>query len=154
MKYCGCCETEKPIEKFSKRTLKSGKATAYHWCKECSNKKSKENYVANIEKRKAKNRATSKNNNKDNRIRIINYLIEHGCIDCGEKDPIVLEFDHQRDKKFTISKRIGNAWNGLKLEIDKCEVRCANCHRRKTAKSRKWYSYIAYDENGKAYRIK
>ncbi len=63
------------------------------------------------------------------------YLSDHKCIDCGEKDPIVLEFDHIRDKTFTISS-IGRdrTLGEVKKEIEKCEVRCANCHRRKTAR--------------------
>jgi hypothetical protein len=35
--------------------------------------------------------------------------------------------------------RKGVAWNRVSAEIDKCEVRCANCHRRKTVKQFKWF---------------
>ena len=75
-------------------------------------------------------------NRKRNEIRslITSYLAENHCVDCGESDPVVLEFDHQRDKDFAISKavqmRIGV--KRLVAEIAKCVVRCANCHRRKT----------------------
>jgi hypothetical protein len=53
---------------------------------------------------------------------------------CGETDPIVLEFDHLRDKKFNIGKAWrGHEWQSVLDEIAKCEVVCANCHRRRTA---------------------
>lgn len=69
------------------------------------------------------------------RAYVMDYLCTNPCVDCGEVDPIVLEFDHQRDKRYNISKLITNncSLKRLVLEIDKCQVRCANCHRRKTA---------------------
>lgn len=64
------------------------------------------------------------------------YLKEHPCMDCGEADPIVLEFDHIRDKKFNISdaNSMGISLKRVIAEVAKCEVRCANCHRHKTYK--------------------
>jgi 5-methylcytosine-specific restriction endonuclease McrA len=67
------------------------------------------------------------------------YLIEffktHPCSDCGEQDPVVLEFDHLRDKSFNISQKFRErAWQTILDEMEKCEVVCANCHRRRTAK--------------------
>jgi hypothetical protein len=57
-----------------------------------------------------------------------------GCVDCGEKNPIVLDFDHLRDKKYNISRMIhdGFSWKAILKEISKCEVVCANCHRLRT----------------------
>ncbi|MFL5733498.1 MAG: hypothetical protein ACJ78Q_09880 [Chloroflexia bacterium] len=50
---------------------------------------------------------------------------------------MVLEFDHvSGEKKGNISElalRYGS-WETILAEIAKCEVRCANCHRRITAK--------------------
>ncbi|MEK7572655.1 MAG: hypothetical protein AAB493_02265 [Patescibacteria group bacterium] len=70
------------------------------------------------------------------RKKLLEFLSLKSCIDCGENDPIVLEFDHKNtDKKF---KQISNmlsghySWESLQREIKKCEIRCANCHRRKT----------------------
>ena len=57
-----------------------------------------------------------------------------GCMDCGEINPIVLDFDHLKDKKYNISRMIhdGFSWAAIKKEIAKCEVVCANCHRIRT----------------------
>lgn len=61
-----------------------------------------------------------------------------GCFDCGIKDPIVLDFDHIRDKKYNVSQMIrdGFSWKAILKEIEKCEVVCANCHRIRTHKRR------------------
>jgi hypothetical protein len=63
------------------------------------------------------------------------YLIAHPCVDCGEADPVVLDFDHVRGEKSENLVRLIAAHGRKKIldEIEKCEVRCANCHRRKTA---------------------
>ena len=75
---------------------------------------------------------------------IASYLREHPCVDCGEADLVVLEFDHRNpaEKLFTI----GSAMNGnrrslksVQAEVSKCDVRCANCHRRKTARENGFY---------------
>lgn len=61
-----------------------------------------------------------------------NYLRTHPCVDCGETDIRCLEFDHVGDFKrdMTISDAIWKVgWDALENEIDRCEVRCANCHR-------------------------
>jgi hypothetical protein len=82
--------------------------------------------------------AKAKEYSKAARVRIrafiTTYLKTNPCVDCGETDPIILEFDHLKDKDFNISDaaRKGVSMKKLKDEIDKCEVRCANCHRRKT----------------------
>ena len=63
------------------------------------------------------------------------YFRDHPCVDCGETDPVVLEFDHLRDKKFGIATGIRNRnWQDVLDEIAKCDVVCANCHRRRTTK--------------------
>ena len=70
------------------------------------------------------------------REQIFGYLSKRQCIDCGESDPVVLEFDHRKPEiKFkSISKMLSGhySWQSIVSEIEKCDVRCANCHRRKT----------------------
>ena len=72
------------------------------------------------------------------------YLKDHPCTDCGEQDPIVLEFDHISNKEHNISFMISSNFSidSIKNEILKCEVRCANCHRRKTAKDQDWHKWV------------
>ncbi len=67
------------------------------------------------------------------------YKAEHPCVDCGEADPVVLEFDHVRgEKKCNVANLVGKCWGlgRVREEIAKCEIRCANCHRRATHRRR------------------
>lgn len=61
---------------------------------------------------------------------IINYLLEHPCLDCGEHDVRVLEFDHRDDahKEAAVGNLVKAAIRRLIAEIEKCDVRCSNCH--------------------------
>ena len=70
-------------------------------------------------------------------LRISRYLFEHPCVDCGETDVRCLEFDHRdrTTKIAAVSALIARqfSWDKIMAEIDKCDVRCANCHRKRTA---------------------
>lgn len=63
------------------------------------------------------------------------------CADCGETyPPCVMEFDHLpgTEKLGTISTMVHSmAWDAVLVEIEKCEVVCANCHRIRTHITRK-----------------
>jgi hypothetical protein len=68
---------------------------------------------------------------------LIEYFRTHPCVDCGEADAVVLEFDHLRDKSFDVAQSLPyRSWQSILDEIAKCEVVCANCHRRRTARRR------------------
>ena len=62
-------------------------------------------------------------------------LVHGGCVDCGERDPLVLDFDHVGYKTSNVSRLVtrGSSLSRLQAEIGQCEIRCANCHRRQTA---------------------
>lgn len=55
-----------------------------------------------------------------------------GCIDCGyAAHAEALQFDHiENNKKANVSDLIRSdySWDTIKKEIDKCVIRCANCH--------------------------
>lgn len=63
------------------------------------------------------------------------------CVDCGESDPVVLDFDHVVGEKVaSVSKLFRSASKErIEAELAKCEVRCSNCHRKRTAKQFDWY---------------
>jgi hypothetical protein len=76
---------------------------------------------------------------------IWDFLRKNPCVDCGEADPVVLEFDHRdpASKRFNIGNAASGAYSlkTVNREMKKCDVRCANCHRRKTAIDFSWPNY-------------
>ena len=71
-----------------------------------------------------------------NRRSIVGYLREHPCVDCGESDALLLEFDHvdpaAKSHNVTVLAT-HKPWNRVVSEIAKCAMRCVACHRRRTA---------------------
>ena len=68
---------------------------------------------------------------------LLDYLLGHPCIGCGESDPVVLDFDHRDPSQklfgLAVARRGKHRLEKVKAEVAKCDVRCANCHRRRTA---------------------
>lgn len=108
--------------------------------KESQSLSAKKHYQANKSKMIHKAKIFTEKARIRNKEFINNYLLNNPCVDCGEKDIIVLEFDHVRGIKINnVSTGASQlAWSIKKLqkEIDKCEIRCANCHKRITHKRR------------------
>lgn len=76
---------------------------------------------------------------------IIEYLLTHPCVDCNEKNPLVLQFDHINDNKRDGISRMavnGMSLETIKKEIEKTEVRCANCHTKKTMMRSNAYPHV------------
>lgn len=132
MRACTKCGEIKPLEAFP--PVRRGEPKLQTWCRECFAEANARNYRKNHEREKARLLRQITERRAEVREKIIEYLREHPCIDCGEHDIVVLEFDHVGDKVADISVYAGGGrtWARVKAEIDKCEVRCANCHRRKT----------------------
>jgi hypothetical protein len=62
-------------------------------------------------------------------------LSTSSCSRCGVDDPEVLQFDHRDPsvKFFNISEAVYSlTWETISLEIEKCDIVCANCHRKRT----------------------
>jgi DNA-directed RNA polymerase subunit M/transcription elongation factor TFIIS len=69
-----------------------------------------------------------------NLLFLLEYLRTRSCVDCGAADPVVLDFDHVGEKRWGVVQLAGRecSLTALGQEIAQCEVRCANCHRRRT----------------------
>lgn len=116
------------------------KGIRHCWCRDCWVEVHKNWYDRNKERQKNRVRINKKKAQAIVRAGVAAHLANHPCVDCGEADPVVLEFDHVRGKKdFVISaaNRHNYSWPRVQAEIEKCEVRCANYHKRRHAKERK-----------------
>lgn len=133
MKICTKCKTAKDYSSFPKRSKsKDGLAP---WCTQCYTEHARNKYASSQEERerKKKNQAALVQKTREY---IYEYLGTHPCVTCGESDPIVLEFDHRdiKEKESNVSELMKYSLSKIKKEVAKCDVMCANCHRRKTAK--------------------
>ena len=124
-KICTTCRESRDLSRYYVRKNKKGEPYRVTICKECRTKHEMHRY---------------------HRVRkfIWDYKAEHPCVDCGEANPIVLEFDHinKEEKKFTIGHAPQtHSKKQLNEEIAKCEVRCANCHKKRTFAQLKHLDY-------------
>lgn len=143
---CQKCKQRKPVDSFHWTNREEGVKSFI--CRDCTSDLRKKTYGKLKGERKVKFVSMSiqrKSNVRfDNTRRILEYLKEHPCIDCGESRPLRLSFDHVRGKKeFTIANHqlLSPSWEKLFAEIQKCDVRCMNCHMEKTAIEQKRTSW-------------
>lgn len=139
VKRCCTCKQVKPLTDFNRlRRAKDGRQPSCRACNAAYHQKNWARHMAQIRTRKRERVAEAQ-------ARLLDYLAERACSDCSETDLLVLEFDHVRDKSDSISVMVcrGDAWPSILAEIAKCEVVCANCHRRRTAKRAKSFRYRA-----------
>lgn len=134
-KLCGKCKLVKEVHFFNKR--KNGRNP---FCAECSRIHSRMYYASNKEKHKKETRKRTRVAIFKKRERIA-QILKSGCVDCGIKNILVLEFDHliPSEKETEVSKMISlnRSWKRIEAEISKCVIRCSNCHRVRTAKDQK-----------------
>jgi hypothetical protein len=101
---CGRCKCEKPVDEFAWRRKARGQRDNY--CRPCRADYKQEHYAAN------RQRYTDSADRRRRRVvaervvLLVEFLREHPYVDCGEADPLVLEFDHLRDKEFGVAKGV------------------------------------------------
>ena len=143
-KICTLCQLPKDLENdFNKK--KSSPDGKQNVCREGNKNKSNRYYARNKDTHIKAVSIHKEKYKQEVHQWIIDYLSTHSCVDCPEKDIRCLEFDHVRGKKSrNVSTMINNicSLDLIKSEIQKCDVRCANCHRKKTAIDFDWYKNI------------
>lgn len=131
-KICNCCNKEKSVDDFQ-IVRKNGNYKRHHLCINC-----RRDYDVNYHFNRSAKQKKIKQELQDKRKRfnidyIKAYKSELGCCKCGEKDWACLDFHHiSDDKEFNIGDAQARATSikRLMLEIKKCVVICANCHRK------------------------
>lgn len=139
MRTCKLCGESK---EFSERFRNRAAGQQHQRCKLCMASYGREHYAANKALYKARSKANSRSRRESLKARVWSYLFGHPCVDCGQSDLLVLEFDHvdaaskRRELYWMVQETY--SWSAIVVEILKCEVRCANCHRRRTAVQFGW----------------
>jgi transcription elongation factor Elf1 len=138
-RQCTGCGIAKPLEDFSYRDRSRGLRRAR--CRSCMRAYAREHYIRNKARYATADWERKRSSRRDLSREIDDYLRMHACADCGETNPVVLEFDHRDgvSKLETIAfLRVRGTREDLMTEIGKCDVRCSNCHQRRTAKQFGW----------------
>src|SRR3954452_1390119 len=95
-KRCGGCGEAKPVDDFSWRRKTKGQRDSL--CRLCRSAYGKEHYGGNRQRYIDQAAAVKRRLQRERTVFLIESFKSHPCVDCGETDPIVLEFDHLRDK--------------------------------------------------------
>lgn len=135
---CRACGESKPWTEFPRRGTNTDRLQT--WCKACFSAYKAKRHQKNHEREVARIHRNQRARIVENRAQVDAYLATHACVDCGEGDIRLLEFDHVRGEKLgDVSTMVntGRSWRMIETEIAKCEVRCANCHRRVTHERRR-----------------
>ena len=136
---CYMCGETKPEADFAFDDMAKG--TRQRHCRKCQAAYRRAHYLANRDTYIRREVARIKRYRLENRPLMLAYLRGHPCVDCGESDPVMLEFDHRDPslKKGYVSVMAAHKpWRLVLVEIAKCDVRCANCHQRRTAGQFNW----------------
>jgi hypothetical protein len=134
LRRCGRCKERKPLHEFAWRRQALGQRDNY--CRPCRAAYKRAHYTANRQRYLDAADRRKRRIAAERAALLVAVLRDRPCVDCGERDPLVLEFDHLRDKSFNIAHSLRNrSWQAVLAEIEKCEVVCANCHRRRTART-------------------
>jgi len=150
LKKCYKCKEKKDTIHFNKNVAR--KDNLQLECKECQKIIAKAYYKKNRKKCLAKITNNKRRRALHNYVRVVTKYLNKPCVDCKKTyHPSSMVFDHlAKYKKHRFIKtegvlklvREGFGWGIVKKEIDKCEVRCQNCHFYKTSKDFNYWKEI------------
>lgn len=141
LQRCSRCGERKPVSEFAWHRPSLERLHTY--CRACQAEYEQADYFGSGDRDMAQATARDRARAEKHAEYLFEFFSERSCVDCGEGDPVVLEFDHLRDKRFDILQGLSDrTWQEIRDEIAKCEVVCANCHRLRTA-HRAGSGYIA-----------
>ena len=147
-KQCSKCHEWKSEASFNYKVKRKGIRQSY--CRACHKKYLKKHYEENSKYYKNKARVHTKRYQKKARQVIYEFKLGNPCVQCGEGDPRVLEFNHvdPSNKSHNVAEMVkaGYSVTSILKEVEKCEVLCANCHRIQTSKDFEYYSYKKWDK--------
>ncbi len=126
MKICTICKVNKTRENFAKNRSRSD--GIQNICRPCKKKYD----AVYFQKYKQEQLVRNRKHRKEQRLVINEAKAKIGCAFCEEFDFCCLDFHHcNGDKKQCVSTMFGRVGiEKLWAEIEKCEVVCANCHRK------------------------
>lgn len=129
IKWCSRGKHNVGVDLFS--TNKISKDGLFTWCKACMAAYEKERYHSGDRERKERNKAKTTERARD----YLWSVLSGSVCPCGQTDPLTFEFDHRdpTEKEYNIAEMMNLSVSKIKKEVQKCDVLCASCHRRKTA---------------------
>ena len=143
---CSRCRRDLPLHEFAFSDRSRG--TRQHYCRACHAEARRQHYRDHREDYILWATRQTQQKYKAQTALVDQYLQTHPCVDCGEHDIVLLEFDHVAgDKVKDVASMLGRrSWRMIHDEIAKCDVRCVNCHRRRTAERFNWSKRLGEDE--------
>ncbi|WP_136708579.1 hypothetical protein [Agromyces sp. H66] len=134
MKICSTCRQTLERSHFNVRTASPDGLQSV--CRTCNAARARRYYAENLEKHRRAVAARVAKTRAAHLDRIGEYLLGHPCVDCGETDIRVLDFDHrdgaEKDAEVMRLAKAAYSWQRVMAEIAKCDVRCRNCHAKVT----------------------
>lgn len=138
MKRCVTCGAHRPHAEFNLKQASSD--GLQNVCRDCNRMRARRYYRENRERHLRIIGERTREAKRLARRLAGEHLVTHPCVDCGEAEIRVLDFDHLPEFAKTANVMVlvnhGYSLVRIRAEIAKCEVRCRNCHARVTYERR------------------